>query len=384
MDICYNDIGIDKKESVQMKKDFAEVDKNFVRLKKDYDDIKYYNVLEEPFALEGLYKPKETGLYTRLPMDFMQRDDLNATAKIVMTNTAGGKVRFVTDSPYIVLHVVLGEESYIIHHMAATGVKGADMYCRDKNSREEINFAKVFIPQLDENNSYSEAYEFRDIKLREITINLPLYHNVTNVFVGLKEGCVLEGAVPYYCDKKIVFYGSSITQGGCASRPGMAYPAILSRRLECETINLGFSGAGQGESLVANFIADMDMDVFVMDYDHNATSVQHLQDTHYRFYEIIRQKNPDIPIIMMSAPVSMLDVYNPIIPSMKKRRMIIMESYIKGVRSGDENLYFAAGPSLLGTDKPYNSTVDGNHPTDYGFCQMADRLYPILARLVQR
>ncbi len=368
-----------------MKKDFAEVDKNFLGLKKDFKDMKLHNVMDEPFVLEGLYKPKETGVFTRLPMEFKDMDDLNDTAKIVMTNTAGGRVRFVTDSPYIVLHVVLGDESYVIHHMAQTNVKGFDMYCRDYASRDELNFAKVFIPNVDEETrSYTDSYEFTTVKLRDITINFPLYHNVSEVFIGLKDGSKLETAAPYGFDKKIVFYGSSITQGGCASRPGMAYPAILGRRLDCDTMNLGFSGAGQGEQLVANFIADMDMSVFVMDYDHNALSVEHLERTHYPFYETIRKKHPDMPIIMMSAPVSMLDEYNPIIPGMKKRRMVIMESYIKGVRSGDENLYFVDGTSLLGTDKPYNSTVDGNHPNDYGFCQMAERLYPILARLIKR
>ncbi len=366
-------------------KNFAEVDKNFLSLKKDYEDVKFHNVLNDPFVLEGLYKPRETGVFTRLPMEFMDREDLNDTAKIVMTNTAGGRVRFVTDSPYIVLYVKLGEQSYVIRHMAETNVKGFDMYCRDLGSQDELNFAKVFIPEVNEaDNTYTDSYEFRTIKPREITINFPLYHNVSEVHIGLKEGCRIEAAPEYRFNKKIVFYGSSITQGGCASRPGMAYPAILGRRLQCNTVNLGFSGAGQGEQLVANFIADMDMSVFVMDYDHNALSVEHLERTHYPFYETIRAKHPDMPIVMMSAPVSMLDEYNPIIPAMKKRRMIIMESYIKAVRAGDENVYFVDGPSLLGTDKPYNSTVDGNHPNDYGFCQMAERLYPILSRLICR
>ncbi len=327
----------------------------------------------------------ETGVFTRLPMEFKENIELNDTAKIVMTNTAGGRVRFVTDSLYIVLYTVLGEESYVLHHMANTGVSEFDMYCRDKGSHEEINFAKVFIPKVNpDNNSYTDSYEFKTRKLREITINFPLYHNVDKVCIGLSEDCILETAPEYETPKSIVFYGSSITQGGCASRPGMAYPAILGRRLRCNTVNLGFSGAGQGEQLVANHIADMDMAVFVMDYDHNAPSADHLERTHYPFYETIRKKNPDIPIIMMSAPVSMLDIYNPIIPGMKKRRMIIMESYIKAVRSGDENVYFVDGTTLLGTDKPYNSTVDGNHPNDYGFCSIADRLYPILERLLNR
>lgn len=366
-------------------KNISEVDKNFVSLKVNYDDIKYHNILNAPFVIDGLYKPNETGVFTRLPMEFMERDDLNDTAKIVMTNTSGGRVRFVTDSPYIALYVKLGEESYVIHHMADTGVKGFDMYCRDLGSDNEPHFAKVFIPEVNpEDNTYTGSYDFITPKTREITINFPLYHNVDEVHIGLKEGCLIEEPTPYKRGKNVVFYGSSITQGACASRPGMAYPAILGRRLDCNTVNLGFSGAGQGEQLVAEFIADMDMDVFVMDYDHNALSVEHLERTHYPFYQTIRNANPDLPIIMMSAPVSMLDEYNPIIPGMKKRRMIIMESYIKAVRSGDENVYFIDGTSLIGTDKPYNSTVDGNHPNDYGFCSIADRLYPVLERLLYR
>ncbi len=367
-----------------MSKGIAESDKNFVAVKSKYPDVEFHNILDEPFAIDGLYMPKETGIYTRLPMEFMDLAELNDTAKIVMTNTAGGKVRFITDSPYVALWVRLGETSYIMHHIADTAVMGFDMYASDDASQDEEAFAKVYIPAVDENKCYAGMYEFPCSKLRNITLNFPLYHNVSEVYVGLKAGCILTKPKEYAFSKPVVFYGSSITQGGCASRPGTAYTATLSRRLNCNHINLGFSGAGQGEQLMAEYIADMDMSVFVMDYDHNALSVEHLQNTHYAFYETVRKKNPHLPIIMMSAPISTLDEYNPIIPVMKKRRIVVMESYIKAVQSGDENVYFVDGEALLGTDKPYNSTVDGNHPTDYGFCQMADRLYPILKRLLYK
>ncbi len=365
-----------------MAKNIWEIDINYKPESTEYEDVKFYSVTEKPFSLEGLYKAEETGIFTRLPMEFKQRADLNDVAKVVMTHTAGAKVRFITDSPYVVLYACLGEQSYVMHHMADTGMKGFDMYIRPEGSRDEDAFCNVFIPNTKEDGSYSGSVDLKHSASREITINFPLYHNVDKVFVGLKEGASVKAPSDYAVEKPVVFYGSSITQGGCASRPGMAYPAILARKVGFRHVNLGFSGAGRGEQLVAEFIADMDMSMFVMDYDYNAVSLEHLQKTHYPFYETIRAKHPDIPIIMMTAPVNLVNEYRQNNPLLRDRRITIMNSYIKAVASGDENVYFVDGASLLGTESPFNSTVDGTHPNDYGFCHMADVLYPIVKRLL--
>ena len=125
--------------------------------------------------------------------------------------------------------------------------------------------------------------------------------NCDRPYFRLTEGALLERA-PYAVGKPVVFYGSSITQGGCASRPGNAYPALLSRRLSMEYVNLGFSGNARGEGSMARHIAALNPAAFVMDYDHNAPTPEYLRETHCRLYTTIREKNPDIPYIMLSRP----------------------------------------------------------------------------------
>ena len=219
--------------------------------------------------------------------------------------------------------------------------------------------------------------------MREITINFPLYHDVDRVYIGIKDTANISYPRPYSVEKPIVFYGSSITQGGCASRPGNCYTNILSRRLDCDIINLGFSGSGRGEKIVADYIATLEMSAFVLDYDYNCLGPEYLEKTHYPFYKTVRDAHPDIPVIMMTAP-KVIPLRYPVDEVFTKRRIIVMQSYIRAVQEGDKNVYFVDGTSLLGNDRNSDSTLDGTHPNDYGFRQMADKLYPILNKLLQR
>ena len=129
-----------------------------------------------------------------------------------------------------------------------------------------------------------------DGKEHTFTINFPLYQGVNSLYIGLKEGSVIKEAPEYETTAPFVYYGSSITQGGCASRPGSAYQNILSRHLQWDHINLGFSGSCKGEDEMAYYIASLDMSVFVYDYDHNAPTVEHLKNTHEIFFKKIKIK----------------------------------------------------------------------------------------------
>lgn len=363
-------------------KNFADLDKNFESNYKQYPDIEFRSYLEEPFSLHGLHNPHTEGCLTRLPMEFSDSPDLNDVAKLLMYNPAGARIRFRTDSPYIAVYAVLGRDVYVLNHMAALGVYGLDMYVRRDGSRMEPEFTKSFIPNLEEDGkTYRDSYEFRIPGMKEITINLPLYHDLSELYIGLSKDARLEAPNPYYIQKPVVFYGSSITQGGCASRPGTVYTSIISRKLDCDTINLGSSGSALGEPLVANYIAGLPLSALVMEYDYNVPSPEYLEETHHNFYKIVRDANPDIPIIMMSAPLvypNILDKNN----AMQKRRIVVMESYIKGMKDGDKNLYFVDGAEILGDEYMSDSTVDRSHPTDCGFRAMANRLYPMLKALL--
>ena len=164
----------------------------------------------------------------------------------------------------------------------------------------------------------------------------------------------------------VVYYGSSITQGGCASRPGMAYQNIISRWYNCDHINLGFSGNAKGEDAIAEYIAGLKMSVFVYDYDHNAPNVEHLKKTHKRMFDIIRGKNPNLPIIIVSMPKY------PLTNNEVLRREVIKETYKTAKSQGDNNVYFIDGCEMMRFKGGNEATVDNCHPTDLGFRRMAD------------
>ena len=173
----------------------------------------------------------------------------------------------------------------------------------------------------------------------------------------------------------IVYYGSSITQGGCASRPGNTYQSVLSQRLNIDHINLGFSGNGKGEDSIVEYMASLKMSAFVSDYDHNAPSVEHLRNTHCKMYQKIRAAHPDIPYIMLSRP-DFDHAYNDSI----RRRDVIYETFRYAHAQGDRNVYFIDGASIFRGKYADMCTVDGCHPTDLGFALMADAIEAELER----
>ena len=257
---------------------------------------------------------------------------------------------------------------------------GMDIYAKASNTPGKPEFVTSCIPKPIDNTHCESSFQFAnsDNCMREITLYLPLYSKVKSIEIGLEESADVAEPHAYATDLPVVFYGSSITQGACSSRPGNSYPAILSRLLDCDFLNLGFSGNAHGEAALAEYISKIPMSAFVLDYDYNAQSVQKLEDTHFNFYQIIRDTNPDLPIIMVSAPVSPPAILIVGEKRMEMSRIAVMESYIRAKRAGDNNVYFIDGESLLGDICAKDALLDRVHPTDLGFQSMANRVYPIL------
>ncbi|MBR6916255.1 MAG: hypothetical protein IKN36_07835, partial [Clostridia bacterium] len=178
--------------------------------------------------------------------------------------------------------------------------------------------------------------------------------------------------------KPVLFYGSSITQGACASRPGLSYPAILGRRLDFEVINLGFSGSARGERVVAELIASLPLSAFVFDYDHNAESAEELERTHEPFFKIVREAQPSLPIIMISKADGLSGREQTL-----KRRDVIKKNYESALARGDRNVWFIDGTLIYGDDAE-NCTVDNAHPNDIGFRHMVDAIYPVLKEALEK
>ena len=376
-------------------RDISKIDKNFaVNTKIGKDDVVYRNVLEEPFKVYGVYH--EDGKFRRLPESVAK--SVSDAVHALHANTAGGRVRFKTNSPYIAIYAEI-ENVCRMPHFPLTASAGFDLY-GDYGIKDR--FLWPFVPPYDVGDSYESVADLFTWEEREFTINFPLYTDVKNLYVGVAEDAYIKAPDPYKIEKPVVYYGSSITQGGCASRPGNCYEAIISRRLSCDHINLGFSGVARAELEIANYVKGLDMSAFVFDYDHNATSIQHLKDTHERMYKLVREEHPDIPIIFASKPKYYNDLYGErwfagqygLHPEeiktmddegnfgLTRTAEVIQETYDRAIASGDKNVYYIPGGELMKYCQ-HDGTVDVSHPTDYGFASMAKVFGDLLEKVLK-
>ncbi len=342
-------------------KDIQNIDKNFqVKSNINKTDIKFISIEDEPFKVYGVFKEK--GKFRRIPEQVAK--SVSEGVYLLHANTSGGRVRFKTDSSYVAIRVQMDDGLTRTPHFALSGSAGFDLY-------EGNIYRGTYAPSVDCKEGYEGIIEFESRELRDITINFPLYSNVTNLYIGIQDDSSVEEAPSYKNAKPIVYYGSSITQGGCASRPGMSYPSIISRKFDCDYINLGFSGNAKAEDEIIEYIKSLDMSVFIYDYDHNAPSVEHLMNTHEKMFKAVRNVHPEIPVIMMSRPKHNLT------DEEKERRSVVEKTYNNAIASGDNNVYFIDGAMLTELCMD-DGTVDNCHQTDFGFVSMANALAHVI------
>lgn len=330
-------------------------------------DLIWLNAREMPFEITGIMYDEEQECFVRLPQSIA--DNVSEGVANLNHHTAGGRVRFRTDSPCIAIKAVMAT-NYLMSHITLIGQSGFDLYHRLEDGRDL--FHQSFRPPMGMRTGYESAVTTSG-KLRDYTINFPLYDGVKELYIALKKNVILEAPTPYKYRKPVVYYGSSITQGGCASRPGNSYQAILSRRLDTEHINLGFSGSGRAEKEMADYLASLDMSVFVCDYDYNCLSTEYLWRTHLPLYRTVRKGHPDIPIIFISAPTVIKEPEN-----FAGRRAAVRATYDTAIAEGDKNVYYIDGAELFEGECWDSCTVDGVHPNDFGFYRMAMRIEKIL------
>ncbi len=333
--------------------DISKIDKNFkVETKIEREGLTFYDIDQAPFKIYGVFREGEH--YVRMPTDAAK--SVSERVVSLYRHSAGGRVRFVTNSPYVAISIKL-DRVYKMSHFAFTGSVGCDMYSGTR-------YIGTIVPPTNVANEYEGVIDVPFNESKEYTVNLPLYSETDKVYIGIKQGSTLKAAPDYEIKKPIVYYGSSITQGGCASRPGNAYQSIISREIDADFINLGFSGSARAEDEMAEYIASLDMSVFVYDYDHNAPDLEHYKNTHERMFKIIREKNPDLPILMMTRPEYYLD------EDEQARLQVMLNTYNNAIAAGDQNVYYIKGPDLIEAVRE-SALVDGGHPNDSGFVSMA-------------
>lgn len=328
-------------------------------------EILYYK--GDLFLLEGkaFSNNEKENPYHRLPEKYKEkvRDIVWDLSKC----SAGMSIRFLTNSTGI--HVkwnVINSPIANRNHMADTGVMGIDLYFKNGKNWQYVNTArpngKVFDELLVEN---------MDNRMKEFRLYLPLYIELTDIQIGVDKNSKIEKVVQN-SGLPIVFYGTSITQGGCASRPAMAHTNIVSRKTGTECINLGFRGNGKMEPEIADIIKEINAKFYVIECLPNMTKEQVLERT-LPFVEIIRKKRKNTPIVFVENLMfenSCLDYT--IAKTINDKNLVLKNEYNKIKNIGYNNLYFIGGENALGND--HEATVDGTHLTDLGFSRYADFL----------
>lgn len=354
----------------------TDIDKNFEN-RYSYEGMKTYDIEQPPFRLFGLSREPGELDFKRLPHKVLEAVP-NDGVKRLGLHTAGIRLRFKTDSKRIILTCELPDLTKF-DHMPRSGVSCFDLYADGRYCnvfRSGVNEGPT--PGREEGDyGYSSGYNFADGKEREILIHFPLYNRVSKVYISLEEGATLSACCDYKIQKPIVYYGSSITQGGCASHPGNAYTNIISCRMDADHINLGFSGSARGEKEMADYIGGLDMHAFVYDYDYNADTVEYLQETHEQFFRWFRQYQPSTPVIMVSAANVVAN--SPEITA--QRRQIIRTTYENALAAGDKNVYFIDGSDIYKDVGLDYCTVDSVHPNDLGFWCMANAVGEVIRKL---
>ena len=366
-----------------MSRSISEIDKNLAVETVANLPIVFRNALEEPFTICGLCDPHDGAPYHRIPQAVA--DATNDGVRWLNLHTSGGRVRFKTTSPHLAVKVKLSSVG-LMPHMTLLGTSGADVYlggCEGYPGgyryfascmTEGGNDAAI---RMTENKGYTNMVWLPVDGVKDVLINLPLYGGIEELWIGLAPDATLEAAEPYRDLLPTIYYGSSITQGGCASRPGNNYPNILSRKYNVDFRNLGFSGSARGEQAISDYIASQPMSAFVFAYDHNAPTQEHLAATHEPMYLNIRATHPDIPVIFITRPGFR---YN---ADEVARRDIVLNTY-NNAKARGENVYFVDGETIFGIFGGDGGSVDGCHPNDLGFACVAAALDPIFAEIYEK
>lgn len=350
-----------------------EIDKNLkVETKIQKEDIVWISARTSPISIHGLCEVEGALPYHRIPQAVAEKT--NEGVAQLMWHTAGGRIRFSTNSPYIAVKVMKNACEDAMPHITRAGQSGFDLYCYQEGRQK---YCGTFMPPVDKVNTYEACLNVSG-DMCTYNINMPLYDRVSEVYIGLAAGAELLPAAVYKWKKPVLYYGSSITQGGCASRPGNSYQGFIERRLETDYINLGFSGSARGEKAMCEYLATLDASVFVCDYDHNAPTAAYLRQTHYTVYKTYRDAHPDTPILLLSKPDFRGDAES------VERRSVIYDTYLKARENGDKQVYFLDGEQLFAGAFRDCCTVDGCHPNDLGFFRMGQVIGEAIEKILCR
>lgn len=312
------------------------------------------------------------GEFFRLPA--ASQDQFPPPVWNLAKSPSGARIRFRTDATTLAVRLEYPSPPNMAN-MHAFGQTGVDLYT-DGSYRGTSIADKDAAP----GKIYEHLYfRSRPRAWREAELYLSLYKPVKVTAVGVDRDAHFEKAKAFAVPKPVVFYGTSITQGGCASRPGMSYQAILGRLLNIDFVNLGFSGNGKGEPVVATTVSHIDASCFVLDFAQNNGTLASLRQVYGPFLDTVRRAHPQTPVLSITPIYSTRE--GTAETEHEAMRDHIRQVVSQRIASGDRNLQLVEGTDLLGPSRS-DGLVDGTHPNDLGFQWMADGLAPRLRRLL--
>ena len=362
-----------------------------------------HNVLAEPnyrwidvcedktVEINGLpWFSENEGRYIRLPLS--GKDEISAAAWEMSLCPSTARVRFKTNSSVLAVKIDHGMftekgQEDIWHmsdgsrlsmwHMSAVGVSGIDLYIGEPGKQSFWKASRA----MKEDGEYTHTY-FKGFsgEIREFTLYLPAYAQLKTLKIGIMPDAEFLPPTAYKIQKPMVVYGTSITQGGCSSRGSNNFMGILERRMNADVVNLGFSGSGLGEAVMAELMSEIEASVYMVDSVANM-SPEVMEQNYENFVRILRKNRPETPVVLMTKPHYGTEIQPFMAEYYVKQHKVLFETYDKLKSEGDEKVYlFDTGKFIqAGGDHP---SVDGTHLTDVGYYKIADGLEPVLREII--
>jgi len=333
------------------------------------DGPRYYD--GQLFTIIGKYHQENN--YARFPKS--SQAELRMEVWELGQHSAGISIRFCTNSPEITVRwTVLGDN--IMDHMPFTGIKGIDLYAWVDNQWKYVNTGRV----KGKRNEYTLVRNAGNI-YREYLLNLPLYDGIDSLLIGVAPTAeITKPKSNYLVSKKpVVYYGSSIAQGGCASRPGLAFTNILERAMDRSFINMGFSGNGTYDQSVGKAMCDIDAALYVIDCNPN-TQTELIYERAVELIRLLKQERPSVPVLLVEGFYYENGFGKPEESDTEKKRIELGRAYRSMQESGMQQIFYLKGDGLIGYD--HEGTVDGVHPNDIGMMRMAEALQPVIQNIL--
>ena len=334
------------------------------------DTIKFFD--GQLFTIIGKFHSEKN--YARFPKEY--KSTLRKEVWDLGQNSAGISIRFRSNASEIAVRWTVTKDMNM-DHMPATGIKGVDLYAYTDNHWKYINTGRV----------KGKVNEFTLVRsggavFREYLLNLPLYDGVDSLSIGINSSAeITKPSEMYMIDKKpVVYYGTSIAQGGCASRPGMAFTNILAREMDRSFINMGFSGNGTLETSVGAAMCEIDAALYVLDCNPN-TSTDLIYERAVELVKLLKQKRPGVPVLLVEGFYYENGFGDPRQSDTEKKRVELQRAFNELKKSGIKQIYYKKGDGMIGND--HEGTVDGVHPNDLGMIRMAESLRPAIQRIIK-